>query len=229
MIKQKLSQAYQILGHLGLDDHTYTHLSARSMHHPDSFYMYPFGLRFNEVTPETLLTLNFDGTIIHGFEKHNNKTGYILHGSIYENRPDIFAIFHLHTPAIVAVSAIQKGLMPISQWALHFYNQIAYHEYNSLSLNPSHGHDVVNDLQHHNILLMRHHGAIVCGRTIEEAMFFTYHLEKACQTQINLLSMNQPIVEIPTEICIQSVNDLLSFEPNLGQRDFEAWVRLIDK
>ena len=47
--KKKLSYAYQILALLGLDDHTYTHLSIRA-HDPEYYYIYPFGLRFEEVS-----------------------------------------------------------------------------------------------------------------------------------------------------------------------------------
>ena len=132
-IKTDLAYAYKILAYLKMDDHTYTHLSARAVNE-DEYYIYPFGLRFEEVRADNLLKVALDGEIIEGSEYQYNKTGYIIHGNIYQHRPDVMAIFHLHTPASVAVSIMKDGLLPISQWALHFYNQIAYHEYNSLAL-----------------------------------------------------------------------------------------------
>ena len=48
-IRTKLAYAYQILGYLDLDDHTYTHLSARA-EDGNSYYIYPFGLRFEELS-----------------------------------------------------------------------------------------------------------------------------------------------------------------------------------
>lgn len=131
--KIDLAYAYRILAYLGLDDHTYTHLSIRAAD-PAFFHIYPFGSRFEEVTAESLLTVSQTGEVREGEESHINRTGYIIHGSLYQARPDIQAIFHIHTPAIVAVSALEEGLLPLSQWALHFYGKIAYHDYDSLAL-----------------------------------------------------------------------------------------------
>lgn len=225
-IKEDLVQAYRILGHLGLDDHTYTHLSYRSTLSPQSFYIYHFGLRFEEVTVENLLRINVDGVIEEGYDEYCNRTGYVIHGEIYKARPDIQCIFHIHTPEMVAVSALENGLLPISQWALHFYNNVAYHSYKSLALEAEQGKQISKDLEDKMVMLLRHHGAILCGRTIQEAMFYTYHLQQACKTQCLILAMNQPVLPIPQDVCRQAVHDLLSFEKNLGDRDWKAWVRL---
>ena len=224
-IKQDLAIAYRVLGKLGYDDHTYTHLSARCPDDPNAFYIYPFGLRFSEVTPELLLTVSLEGKILEGQEYQYNETGYVLHGGIYQARPDIQAVFHLHTPESIAVSVQEKGLLPLSQWALHFYNTINYHDYDSLALDKNQGKRLVDDLGKHYCLFLRHHGFITSGKTIAEAMFYTWHLQKACETQCLMLSMNQPYHEIPASMCEKAVNDLLSFEKNLGERDWEAWKR----
>lgn len=226
-IKHNLTYAYWILSKLGWDDHTYTHLSARSSEH-NSFYMYPFGLRFEEVEPGTLARISLERDILEGQEKILNTTGYLIHGSIYKKRPDIKAIFHIHTPEIVAVSAYQEGLLPISQWALHFYDRLSYHDYGSLVLDVSQGAKMLDDLGQNYTMLLKHHGSLTCGRTIEEAMFYTYHLQKACQTQC-LIQSALGSFEIPSkEVCQKASRDLLSFEKNLGERDWGAWVRWVE-
>ncbi|EER22040.1 MULTISPECIES: class II aldolase/adducin family protein [spotted fever group] len=169
-IKYNLAAAYRIMAYLSLDYHTYTHLSARP-ENADFYYIYPFGLRFEEVTTENLLKVSLDGKILEGEKYQYNKTGYFIHGSIYKARSDISAIFHYHTPAAIAVSALKCGLLPISQWALHFYDRISYHDYNSLK--------------------------------------------------------EQKLIIPSVEICKQTEKDLLSFEKDLGKRDWEAWLRLV--
>jgi ribulose-5-phosphate 4-epimerase/fuculose-1-phosphate aldolase len=226
-LKNDLALAYNILGHLKWDDHTYTHLSARDISNPDAYYIYPFGMRFDEVTAKTLLNVTLDGAILEGNEYQYNRTGYILHGGIYAKRPDINAIFHLHTPESVAVSALEEGLLPISQWALHFYQRLGYHSYDSLALDELQQSPLTTDLANHNVLFLRNHGFITCGRTIQEAMFYTYHLQKACETQCHILAMGKKYITPPKEVCEKTVLDLLSFEKNLGQRDWEAWKRLM--
>ena len=226
-IKKNLAIAYKVLAYLKLDDHTYTHLSARDPNDPNAFYIYPFGFRFEEVEPDILLKVTLDGTILEGKEYQYNKTGYVLHGGIYSKRPDIQAIFHLHTPETLAVSALEEGLLPINQWALHFYNRVAYHSYDSLALDEQQANSLTADLGKLFVLFLRNHGFITCGRTIQEAMFYTYHLQKACETQCLILSMGKKYITPSKETCEKAVHDLLSFENNLGERDWEAWKRLV--
>lgn len=219
-----LALAYHILAELGLDDHTYTHLSARVLNE-EAFYIYPFGMRFEEVTPESLLKVSFDGTVLEGAEYQYNQTGYIIHGTLYKARPDLNAIFHLHTPATVAVSATQEGLLPISQWALHFHDGVAYHDYATLALTAQQGTKIAEDLADKNILFMRHHGTVTAGKTLAEALFYTYHLEQACKTQCLAQGMHTPLRSLDATLCRKAVRTLLNFEDNLGARDWEAWAR----
>lgn len=225
IIKTNLSYAYRIIAKLGLDDHTYTHLSARPAG-ADYYFIYPFGMMFEEVTPEHLMKIDFAGNIIEGKEYQYNKTGYILHGNIYKARSDLNAIFHLHTNASVAVSALQEGLLPISQWALHFHDRVSYHSYDSLALdNSKHGERLVDDLGLNKVIFLQNHGFITSGQTIHEAMFYCYHLEQACKTQIMILSTNRDFITPPESVCKQTVADIISFERDLGSRDWQAWVR----
>lgn len=227
LIRETLAKAYQIAAMLQLDDHTYTHLSAKAS--DASFYIYPFGLCFAEVTATSLLEVSFDGQVLSGQEAQYNETGYRIHGSIYRARADVNAVFHLHTCATIAVSALKEGLLPASQWALHFYEKIAYHAYDSLVLSGTQGEQLIRDLGALNIMFLRNHGTLMLGKTIQEAMFYTYHLEQACKTQCALLAMQRPFVMPSKDVCQKTVSDLLSFEKNLGVRDWQAWERLLVK
>jgi ribulose-5-phosphate 4-epimerase/fuculose-1-phosphate aldolase len=226
VIRKNLSLAYNIMAHLGLDDHTYTHLSSRSTE-GDSFYIYPFGLRYDEVAPDTLMKVDFDGNVLEGNEFQYNKTGYVIHGALYKARGDLNHIFHTHTIHGVAVSSMKHGLLPISQWALHLYNGVAYHDYDSLALNENQGNRLISDLGNKFAILMRNHGALTCGRTIHEALFYAYHLEKACVAQCVAMASGAELIMPPVAVCEKSVKDLLSFEADLGKRDWDAWVRLV--
>ena len=90
--KIDLAYAYRILAHLGLDDHTYAHLSIRAKD-PLYFHIYPFGQRFEEAAVESLLTVSQNGNIVEGEETHLNQTGYVIHGAIYQARPDTSGCF----------------------------------------------------------------------------------------------------------------------------------------
>jgi ribulose-5-phosphate 4-epimerase/fuculose-1-phosphate aldolase len=228
-VRQKLAEAYQIIALLGWDDSTYTHLTHR---HPtkDHFFISKFGLFFEEVTPENLLEVDFSGKIISSGEFHYNQTGYAIHSALYQSKPEVQAIFHLHTPESIAVSAEKEGLLPISQHAYHFYDRVSYFEYDSLTLHQStQGAALAKALKRSNpILMLRNHGTVVCGSSIEEAFFFQYHLQKACKVQC-LLGKREGLVIPSPEVCNHARDDLLSFEENLGQRDWIAYLRKIKK
>jgi ribulose-5-phosphate 4-epimerase/fuculose-1-phosphate aldolase len=222
-----LALAYRILGMLGLDDLTYTHLSARIPGKSDEFLIYPFGQLFSEVTPSSLLRVNLKGRILEGEEFQYNATGYAIHGALYQHRPNIQAIFHLHTIAGVSVSSMKCGLLPMSQFAFHFYNRVGYCPYNSLITDPhTQGKSLIEALGDKWVMFLENHGTLTCGQTLQEAFFYTYYLEKACQVQCQVLAANATSPIYPTaEVCEKAAQDMRNFEPNLGQRDWIALSR----
>jgi ribulose-5-phosphate 4-epimerase/fuculose-1-phosphate aldolase len=226
--REKLAYAYRICAMLGLDDHTYTHLSARS-DCGQGFYLQPFGYRFAEIVPEKLLTVSFAGDVLAGVERLYNLTAYQTHGPVYSARPDMGAVFHLHTPNIVAVSCMEEGLLPLSQWALHFYGRVAYHNYDSLVTKVGQSYHIVDDMGDKPVLLMRNHGCLIVAKTVQEALFYAYHLEQACKTQCLAMATGAPLVMPDAAVAERAVTDLLTFEEDLGQRDWAAWVRALNR
>ncbi len=228
-IKQDLANAYKIFAYLGMDDLTYTHLSARDPNR-DVFYIHPLGQLFAEVTRESLLTVSMDGEVLEGVEAQYNQTGYAIHSSIYKARPDVHAIFHLHTLNGVAVSAMQCGLLPISQFSFHFHNRIAYHAYDSLVLDgASQGQGLIKDLDMYKALFLQNHGTLTCGETLQEAFFYAYYLEKACKVQCLALASGQALIYPSPEVCERAALDMRAFEKDLGQRDWQGLLRIIGK
>lgn len=229
ILREKLARAYRIFSHYGMDDQTYTHLSVRSAG-GESYFIYPLGLLFCEVTPESLIEVSLDGVIISGQEVHFNTTGYVIHSSIYKERKDIEAVFHLHTHAICAVSAMQQGLMPISQFAYHFHENMAYHHYDALALDiTAQGASIVESLGEHNHMLLRNHGALTTGRTVEEAFFYMMFLENACKVQVQALGAGVDNLVIPSQPCIREARaGMTDFEQGqIGARDFDAHSRIV--
>lgn len=222
---QDLALAHRMFAQFNWDDLTYTHLTAR---HPDrdSYFIMPFGLLFCEVMPDQLLEVDFSGNLLNGPKAGYNPTGHVIHGSIYQARPDVNAIFHSHTTSNVAVATQKEGLLPLSQWALLFYERMGFHAYDSLALHADlQGSQLVKDLGQHPILLMRNHGIVVAGKDIAETFYMHYHLEKACELQCKLLAMNHEYCIPSHELSVSASKDLNQFETNNGHRDWQALKR----
>ncbi|MES2252094.1 MAG: class II aldolase/adducin family protein [Pseudomonadota bacterium] len=225
-LRHKLAVAYRLCALKGWDNWTYTHISARL---PDqqAFLINQFNTLYKDVTPQSLACVDMTLSPEIYFDTLN-PTGVYIHSAIYKARPDINAIFHLHTPHGVAVSTMECGLLPISQFALHFYNRISTHAYDSLVLDEKmQTEQLARDLGVNNTMLLQNHGTITTGTTIEEAFFFTHHLEEACRVQCLTLSCNTPYIQPCAALCQKACDDLLGFEKNRGERDWMAAQTLI--
>jgi len=224
-LKVQLAAAYRILAMLKLDDLTYAHLSAR---HPDgdSYFIYPFGLLFEEVTASSLLRVSLDGKVLDGKEENTyKKMGYVVHGGI-----DVNAIFHLQSTAGVAVSAQSCGLLPLSQFSLHFYNRISYHSYDPLSLEAEQqGTDLIKALGKNKAMILQNHGTLTCGKTIEEAFLYAYFLEQACKVQCHAVAGSQKILIPPKKVCEKAAQELRNFEQEFGHQNWTALLRKLDR
>jgi ribulose-5-phosphate 4-epimerase/fuculose-1-phosphate aldolase len=228
-LRIQLAAAYRLLANAKMDDLTYTHLSAR-LPGSNAYFIYPFGLLFEEVTASNLLKVSLKGKVLEGQESQYNQTGYVIHGSIYKVRPDINAIFHLHTTAGIAVSAMECGLLPCSQFAFHFYNRISHHAYDSLALDHRRqGDKMAADLGDNKAMLLNNHGTLTCGATIPEAYLYMHFLEQACRVQCAGL-INAPKLILPDHpICERAARDVRNFEPDFGVRDWTALLRKLDR
>jgi ribulose-5-phosphate 4-epimerase/fuculose-1-phosphate aldolase len=224
-VKQALVFAHRLFAAMGWDDLTYTHLSAR---HPEraSYFIMPFGFLFEEVTMDHLLEVDFDGQILNHPEHAYNPTGHVIHGAVYQARSDVHVVFHAHTPDNIAVASMKDGLLPLSQWALLFYERWHFHAYDALSLKlEKEGARLVEDLGQATLLLMRNHGSLIVGQSIAEVFYYQYHFEMACRTQCQLLALNQSYVMPDEACCRKSAEQLHAFEQHNGMRDWMALKR----
>eukprot|EP00096_Caligus_rogercresseyi_P004438 TRINITY_DN186_c0_g1_i5.p1 TRINITY_DN186_c0_g1~~TRINITY_DN186_c0_g1_i5.p1 ORF type:complete len:559 (-),score=122.72 TRINITY_DN186_c0_g1_i5:1804-3480(-) len=116
-----------------------------------------------------------------------NIAGFVLHSAIHSARPDIKCIIHIHNPNIIAVSAMKCGLLPLCQEAC-LLGDISYHNYSGIFVDVSARESIAMDLGIHNkVMLLRNHGAVCCGKTIEEAYGYLHNLILACDTQIRMI------------------------------------------
>ncbi len=127
--RQLCALAHHIVADWGYAESTYTHISARAC--AESFYIKQQGDLFQQVTASNLCRINLEGIVVEGDPLAYNHTGHAIHHAIYNARSDVEAVVHLHSPSTVAVSLEPGGLAMLSQWALHFYGNIAYHNYES--------------------------------------------------------------------------------------------------
>ena len=220
--RMQLAAAYRLIERFGMSDLIYTHISLRvpgSQHH---FLLNPHGRLFNQITASSLVKVDLGGNII-GHSAHGvNRAGVAIHGAILEARPDINCVVHTHTPYSIAVSALQGGLLPLSQFAMRFHNQLGYHDYGRAATDPTERSRLAEDLGNNWAMILRNHGLLATGKTVGEAFSTAYYLEEACKVQILAQCTGLPLV-IPSEETYSSVH-----VPGVEERAWPALLEMLD-
>jgi ribulose-5-phosphate 4-epimerase/fuculose-1-phosphate aldolase len=217
----ELAACYRLAAMYGWDDHIYTHISAAIPDASDTYLINPFGLLFSEVAPNNLAKVNLKGDIIYG--EAINKTGFMIHGAVHRHRPDAQCVMHLHNNSAIAVSVLQTDLLPISQHALRFYKDLAYCNYAGLAVDPEFESEMITSLSDKQAMLLRNHGSLVCGQTIQQAFYLMDTLNKACEIQ--LLVGDASRVEPSPAVCELTFGQLLDDSHLEGQIEWPAYLR----
>lgn len=198
-LRRDLAAAYRIIALEGMDDGIYTHISARLPDGPGGqkrFLLNPFGLRFDEVTAASLVTIDETGAVIDDpYGAGVNAAGFTIHSAVHMARHDAVCVLHTHTVAGVAVSSVREGLLPLNQWSAQFHDRIAFHDYEGIALDLAERARIVADLGDRQVMLLRNHGTLLLGRSVAEAVKLALNLERSCKAQVAALGMGlTPVV-----------------------------------
>ncbi|MEI7494280.1 MAG: class II aldolase/adducin family protein [Alphaproteobacteria bacterium] len=224
----ELTAAYHLAGMQCWTDLIYSHFTARVPEQPNCFLINPFGLHFDEVTPENLIKVSFEGKMLSDSNHEINPAVSVMHGATYAARPEVDCVLHLHTANAVAVGSVMEGLLPISQHALHLFDDIAYHDYEGIALREDEKVTIVRDLGKKKVMLLRNHGSLTVGETIPEAFMLMYMLEKAAEIQVKTLAQGLAICTIPTEVCVRAHEQALSKRDVHLKLEWMALLRSLD-
>lgn len=87
---------------------------------------------------------------------------------------------------------------------------VSYHEYRGLVLDPKERDDIAKNLGLHNkVLILRNHGMVTCGESLEEALYLMHNLVSACESQIKLLPIGMDNISIMTSEAIDQVRSVV--------------------
>jgi ribulose-5-phosphate 4-epimerase/fuculose-1-phosphate aldolase len=233
-VRVDLAACYRLIAHFGWDDLVLTHNSARVPGRADQFLINPMGLMFDEITASNLLKVDLDGNLVEPSDYEPNHAGYVIHSAIYLGRPDVRCVVHTHTEADIAVGALEEGLLPLSQWAMRFYDRLGYHDYEGVSLDLDERERLQQSLGRHPVLVLRNHGLLATGGSVAEAFSSTYHFERAAAAQLKIqaaAASGAKIVVPPAATCERQA--VLFEGANMarlqGEREWPALLRLADR
>uniref|UniRef100_A0A8C7T831 Alpha-adducin n=1 Tax=Oncorhynchus mykiss TaxID=8022 RepID=A0A8C7T831_ONCMY len=239
LLRCKLAAFYRLTDLFGWSQLIYNHLTVRVNSDQERFIIVPFGLLYSEVSASSLVKINMQGEIVDRGSTNLgvNQAGFTLHSAIYAARPDVKCIVHVHTPAGAAVSAMKCGLLPISPEALTL-GEVAYHDYHGIIIDKEENVLIQKNLgPTSKVLILRNHGLVSVGETVEEAFYYIHNLVTACEIQVRTLAsaggpgnlvMLDPAKYKSRPRCSEHVEGSKHPKWLVGEQEFEAYMRMLD-
>ncbi len=186
--KRTLAAAFRVFGKFGYDEGVMGHASVRDPEYPDHFWINPFAVPFSAIRASDLLRVDYLGNLIEG-QGHLHPGGLPLHSAILANRPEVVAAVHTHSPYGKIWSSTGRLLEPISNEAAVFHGRHAIYD----SFAGGEGVNLANALgQNARAVIMKNHGILTVGQSIDEAAYLFISLERLCREQIYARLLGQP-------------------------------------
>jgi ribulose-5-phosphate 4-epimerase/fuculose-1-phosphate aldolase len=229
-----LAACYRLVNLYGMSDMMANHISSHVPGEPGAFLINAYGMMYEEITASSLIKIDTHGNILStpDFADLNygiNKAGYVIHSAVHDARPEIACVIHTHSWASMAVSALECGLLPITQTAMRFL-KIGYHDYQGVVLNNEEKASLLADLGQGEALMLRNHGALVVGRSVGEAFNWMHRLELSCHSQLAAMACNTPLVQVAQPILEETWNN---YQPSTrrpyGLMEWPALLRKLDR
>lgn len=229
----ELAALYRIIHHFGMTDLIANHITMRVPDGSGHILINAYGLTYDEVTASNLYKITIDGDVVLKPEVDLglNATGYVIHGAIHAARDDLHVVIHTHSAAGTGVSAMKCGLLPVSQHAALIDGQIGYHDYEGVALNLEERERLVANLGSGNLMILRNHGLIACGRTCAEAFLNIYRLEMSCKMQVAALAGGIDNAGLISGEALETTRNILIAHPSIGSGELQwrAMLRRMDR
>ena len=234
-LRVQLAACYRIFAMLGWTELIYNHITVRIPGPETHFLINPFGLHYSEVTASNLVRIDLQGTVIGQSEWPVNPAGFTVHAAIHASIPDAHCVMHTHTTNGCAVAGSQLGLSPDNFYAAQLYGQVAYHDFEGITVHAEEGPRLIKDIAGKHTVILRNHGLLAWGESIPLAFAFLWTLQRACDIQVAGAALGPTI---PLSIAIQErcSADSLQFKANAGKANlgagedvFKALMRMVDR
>jgi len=195
--KQRLAAAFRLFSRFGFDEGIAGHITARDPGRPDHFWVNPFGVHFGHVRVSDLLLVDDRGTVVEG-DRPVNQAAFAIHSQVHAARPDVVSAAHSHSVHGKAWSSLGRLLDPITQDVCAFYGDHSlYDDYGGVVLDLEEGKRVAHALGGNKAVILRNHGLLTVGQSVDEAVWWFITMERSCQAQLLAEAAGRPVAIDP--------------------------------
>ncbi len=182
--KVRLAAAFRMFSRAGMDEGVAGHITVRDPAEPDSYWVNPFGMHFSMIRQSDLVRVSHAGEVVEGHRAVNG-AAVAIHCAVHAARPDIVAAAHAHGPYGKTLSSLEMTVEPLTQDACAFYDDVGvYDTYTGVVLDPEEGQRIGAALGTHKAVILRNHGMLTVGETVDSAAWWFLTLERTSQSQL---------------------------------------------
>ncbi len=192
--KERLAAAFRLFGRFGFDEGVAGHITARDPELLDHFWVNPFGMSFSHIRVSDLILVNDKGEVVQG-DAAVNAAAFAIHSQIHAARPDVIAAAHSHSIYGKSWSALGRLLDPLTQDVCAFYEDHAlFDDYTGVVLDLEEGKRIAHALGDHKAAILRNHGLLTVGHSVDEAAWWFITMERSCQAQLLAEAAGTPVL-----------------------------------
>jgi ribulose-5-phosphate 4-epimerase/fuculose-1-phosphate aldolase len=191
--KQRLAAALRIFSKCGFDEGVAGHITARDPEMLDHFWVNPFGMHFSMISVSDLLLVRHDGKVIEG-DHPVNQAAFAIHSQVHAARPDVIGAAHAHSAYGKTWSTLGRKLDPITQDVCAFYeDHEVFQDFTGVVLDTEEGKRIAYTLGDKKAVILRNHGLLTVGHSVDEAAWWFVTMDRSCQAQLMAEAAGTPI------------------------------------
>ena len=191
--KARLAGSLRIFGRFGFDEGVAGHITVRDPELSDHFWVNPMGRAFKLMKVSDLLLVDHSGTVVEGSGLLNG-AAFTIHSQIHLARPDVNAAAHAHSIHGKAWSSLGRFLDPLTQDSCAFYkDHVLLDEFTGVVLDENEGQKITRLLADKKAMILRNHGLLTVGKTVDAACWWFISMERSCQAQLLAEAVGDPI------------------------------------
>jgi ribulose-5-phosphate 4-epimerase/fuculose-1-phosphate aldolase len=192
--KQRLAASFRLFSRFGFDEGVAGHITARDPERLDHFWVNPFGVHFGHIRVSDLILVNDKGEVVEG-DYAVNAAAFAIHSQVHAARPDVVAAAHAHSIYGKSWSALGRKLDPITQDVCAFYEDHSlFDDYTGVVLDLEEGKRLAHSLGDSKAVILRNHGLLTVGQSVDEAAWWFITMERSCQAQLLAEAAGKPVL-----------------------------------
>ena len=197
--KQQLAASFRLFARFAYDEGLAGHITARDPELSDHFWVNPLGKYFGHIQVSDLILVNDKGEVVEG-NALVNTAAFVIHSQVHAARPDVVAAAHSHSMHGKAWSTLGRLLDPLTQDACAFYEDHSlFDDYTGVVVDLEEGKRIAHALGDKKAVILRNHGLLTTGRSVEEAAWWFISMDRTCRAQLLAEAAGTPVLIDPEQ------------------------------